>query len=183
MDLIFISIERMVVMGELSKLQEELKKILLEYEEKASSRIDNKHQIKQFNALVRNEDISEELINFIIDTTDEINTRHFEFVDHTTKTIRDIGDITHRDIEKLKYLMDTTLKKKDDEIKDTKNKLTEKITPWYDFTKWSISDAKFFIIIILVSLIVLLLFLNSNNIEFLNGLSSLFDSVKNIKGK
>lgn len=167
-------------MKDLTELQEKLKDIVLLYEEKTSGRIDNKNQIKQFNALVRNEDIDEDLINFIIDATDEINTRHFEFVEHTTKTIKDITEITHVDIEKLKHLIDKLPKHHKEEDKET----TPTKPAWYDFTKWNTSDAKFFLVVLLGAGVITAFVLNANNPDFYKTVSDVFSSTNTIeKGK
>ena len=155
-------------MDDLTKLQDELKQIILTFEEKASgNKIDNKHLIKQFTSLVKNEDINEELINFIIDSTDEINTRHFQFVEHTTKTIKDISEITHKDIEKLKKILETT------NIKTTT--INNAVIPWYNIKFWSLSDFKTIVIILTVFFISIGIIVNANNKEF-------FSTVKVVAG-
>lgn len=157
-------------MDDLTKLQDELKQIILTFEEKASgNKIDNKHLIKQFTSLVKNEDINEELINFIIDSTDEINTRHFQFVEHTTKTIKDISEITHKDIEKLKKILENTnLVNKNTTVNDNNDS-------WYDIKKWSILDIKTILALLAVVLISTAVIVNANNKEF-------FSTVKVVAG-
>lgn len=157
-------------MDDLTKLQDELKQIILTFEEKASgNKIDNKHLIKQFTSLVKNEDINEELINFIIDSTDEINTRHFQFVEHTTKTIKDISEITHKDIEKLKKILENTnLVNKNTTVNDNNDS-------WYDIKKWSILDIKTILALLAIVLISTAVIVNANNKEF-------FSTVKVVAG-
>lgn len=147
-------------MDDLTKLQDELKQIILTFEEKASgNKIDNKHLIKQFTSLVKNEDINEELINFIIDSTDEINTRHFQFVEQTTKTIKDISEITHKDIEKLKRIIETT--KLNCNINGT-----NKTVPWYDIRAWSLTDFKSIFTLVIVFTLLIGLIVNAGDKEF-----------------
>ena len=159
-------------MDDLSKLQDELKQIILTFEEKATgNKIDNKHLIKQFTALVKNEDINEELINFIIDSTDEINTRHFQFVEHTTKTIKDISEITHKDIEKLKKILETT------NIKNTTIDNTSTTVPWYNIKSWTLSDFKTIIILLVALFISIGFIVNANNKDFFKTIEVVATSV------
>lgn len=162
-------------MEELTKLQEELKQIILAFEEKASgNKIDNKHLIKQFNALVKNEDINEELINFIIDSTDEINTRHFQFVEHTTKTIKDISEITHKDIEKLKRILETTNAINTSNTNSNSNTSTP-IIPWYDFKAWTLGDVKIIMVLLIVLAISIGFITNAKDKEF-------YSTIKTVAG-
>lgn len=148
-------------MDELSKLQDELKQIILAFEEKATgNKIDNKHLIKQFTALVKNENINEELINFIIDSTDEINTRHFQFVEHTTKTIKDISEIAHKDIEKLKKILETT------KLNCNVISMNTKVTPWYDIRAWSLTEFKSIFTLVLIFMVLVGLIVNAGDKEF-----------------
>ncbi len=148
-------------MDELSKLQDELKQTILAFEEKATgNKIDNKHLIKQFTALVKNENINEELINFIIDSTDEINTRHFQFVEHTTKTIKDISEIAHKDIEKLKKILETT------KVNCNVISMNTKVTPWYDIRAWSLTEFKSIFTLVLIFMVLVGLIVNAGDKEF-----------------
>ncbi len=148
-------------MDELSKLQDELKQSILAFEEKATgNKIDNKHLIKQFTALVKNENINEELINFIIDSTDEINTRHFQFVEHTTKTIKDISEIAHKDIEKLKKILETT------KVNCNVISMNTKVTPWYDIRAWSLTEFKSIFTLVLIFMVLVGLIVNAGDKEF-----------------
>ncbi len=165
-------------MDDLTKLQDELKQIILTFEEKASgNKIDNKHLIKQFTSLVKNEDINEELINFIIDSTDEINTRHFQFVEHTTKTIKDISEITHKDIEKLKKILENT-----DLV--NKNTVTANTNDsWYDIKKWSILDIKTILALLAIVSISTAVIVNVNNKEFFSTVKVVATSLSDKDGK
>lgn len=165
-------------MDDLTKLQDELKQIILTFEEKASgNKIDNKHLIKQFTSLVKNEDINEELINFIIDSTDEINTRHFQFVEHTTKTIKDISEITHKDIEKLKKILENT-------NLVNKNTVTANTgDSWYDIKKWSILDIKTILALLAIVSISTAVIVNVNNKEFFNTVKVVATSLSDQDGK
>lgn len=165
-------------MDDLTKLQDELKQIILTFEEKASgNKIDNKHLIKQFTSLVKNEDINEELINFIIDSTDEINTRHFQFVEHTTKTIKDISEITHKDIEKLKKILENTdLINKNTAIANTNDS-------WYDIKKWSILDIKTILTLLAIVSISTAVIVNVNNKEFFSAVKVVATSLSDQDGK
>ena len=148
-------------MDDLTKLQDELKQIILTFEEKASgNKIDNKHLIKQFTSLVKNEDINEELINFIIDSTDEINTRHFQFVEHTTKTIKDISEIAHKDIEKLKKILEIT------KVNCNVISMNTKVTPWYDIRAWSLTEFKSIFTLVLIFMVLVGLIVNAGDKEF-----------------
>lgn len=158
-------------MDELSKLQDELKQSILAFEEKASgNKIDNKHLIKQFTALVKNENINEELINFIIDSTDEINTRHFQFVEHTTKTIKDISEIAHKDIEKLKKILETT------NIKTTTINTTTTIS-WYNIKNWTLSDFKTVVMLLAILFVSIGFILNANNKDFFKTIEAVATTV------
>ena len=158
-------------MDELSKLQDELKQSVLTFEEKASgNKIDNKHLIKQFTALVKNDNINEELINFIIDSTDEINTRHFQFVEHTTKTIKEISEITHRDIEKLKKILGTT------NTKTTTINTTTTIS-WYNIKNWTLSDFKTVIMLLAILFVSIGFILNANNKDFFRTIEAVATTV------
>jgi hypothetical protein len=151
-------------MQDLTALQEELKKIILTFEEKVSgNKIDNKHQIKQFNSLVRNEDINEDLINFIIDSTDEINTRHFQFVEHTTKTIKDLSDITHKDIEKLKKIIENN----NTDINKKSDKSTTDV-PWFNVKSWTLLDIKIILGLLIILFITIGFTVNAKDKEFYN---------------
>lgn len=165
-------------MDDLTKLQDELKQIILTFEEKASgNKIDNKHLIKQFTSLVKNEDINEELINFIIDSTDEINTRHFQFVEHTTKTIKDISEITHKDIEKLKKILENTdLVNKNTTVNDNNDS-------WYDIKKWSILDIKTILALLAIVSISTAVIVNVNNKEFFSTVKVVATSLSDKDGK
>ncbi len=148
-------------MDDLSKLQDELKQSILAFEEKATgNKIDNKHLIKQFTALVKNENINEELINFIIDSTDEINTRHFQFVEHTTKTIKEISEIAHKDIEKLKMILETT------KVNCNVISMNTKVTPWYDIRAWSLTEFKSIFTLVLIFMVLVGLIVNAGDKEF-----------------
>lgn len=157
-------------MEDLNKLQEQLKEIILNYEQKACGKIDNRNQIKQFNALVRNEGIDEELINFIIDVTDEINTRHFEFAEHTIKAIKDMSGINNVDIEKLKKVLEKLQEENDNLSIKTKPK---KKVAWYDISKWSMEEAKFFLMVTIAISLIILIFSNADNEPLINALLNL----------
>lgn len=166
-------------MEDLTKLQKELKQIVLTFEEKASSRIDNKHQLKQFTSLVKNEDINDELINFIIDVVDEVNTRHSHFVDNTVKTIKEMSDITHQDIEKLKESLEKSLNENKETVKVEQNK------GLFKSLKFEVSDIKFFTIMFLILFAMLIIFMNSNNTEFYKFIHNLiytYNSTNGAKG-
>ena len=159
-------------MDELSKLQDELKQSILAFEEKATgNKIDNKHLIKQFTALVKNENINEELINFIIDSTDEINTRHFQFVEHTTKTIKDISEIAHKDIEKLKKILETA------KLNCNVISTNIKVTPWYDIRAWSLTEFKSIFTLVLIFMVLVGLIVNANNKDFFKTIEAVATTV------
>ncbi len=163
-------------MTNLTNLQKELKEIILTYEEKTSSRVDNKNYIKQYNSLIRKGNIDEDLVNFIVDSNDEINTRHHEFVEQTTRAIRDIGHIKHTDIEKLKELIETL--DKTDKV-DVNVKV--EVKSWFNPATWSIGDAKFFLGTAVFIFVIAMTLLST---DFTSKMVKLYDtSVTVYKGK
>lgn len=165
-------------MHDLTALQEELKKIILTFEEKATgNKIDNRHLIKQFNSLVRNEDINEELINFIIDSTDEMNTRHFQFVEHTTKTIKDLSEITHKDIEKLKKILESSNYNNNKPIKENTD------VPWFNIRAWSVLDFKIILGLLIALFATIGFTVNANNKDFYSTVSNIVSVFKDNDNK